>query len=381
MNKFLIKFYLLLAIFFLFLAPVKAVGAKEQKIVHIKANEIVAQNIYTFANEIIVDGSINGDLMAIAEKITINGKIEGDLIALAQEININGSIDGNVRIAGENFQLSSSIYRNLNVLAGNISLKESSRIFWDASLAGNNISARGKIDGSLKALAKNITISGEIGENADIRLRTDKKAVNSLNFSGAIINGNLNYRSNNLAEISSSSKITGEIRPQLIPMTKNNYVPKISWGGLIYKIISALIFGFLIIVFGRKHLDGLFKIIKTESKKLIMPALVMFFGSPLAAIIIFVSIIGIPLSLTIIALWLILQYLAKILIMIFGGQLLIKFFRKEKSFHIAWALVVGVIISYLLFSLPFIGGLLSLLASLAGLGALYLYVTNKSRSI
>lgn len=381
MKKFIIKFSLLLAIFFLVGLPAKAASQEERKMVWVKADEIVTTSIYALADEVIVDGSINGDLVTIAKKITVNGQIEGDLIAMAPEINVNGPIDGNIRIASENFNLNSPVSRNLNILATKINLGENSRVFWDAYLIGKNISVAGKIDGSLEAFAEKTIVSGEVGKNADIKLYGDKKESINLKLSGAVINGDLAYRSNIPAEVDSSSNIAGEIYPDLTQSNKSAYTQNVSWVKLTYKIISALIFGFLIIIFGKKHLDGLFNKIKSEPKKIIIPALIIFFITPLGVIISFITIIGIPLSLVLLVLWLILQYLARVLIMIFFGQLLIKFFKKEKSFHIAWALVLGVIISYLLFSLPLIGGLLSWLASLTGLGAIYLYVTNKPRSV
>lgn len=381
MKIFITKFCLLLAIFFLIGLPAQASSQEEQKIVWVKADEIVTTSIYTLADEVMVDGTINGDLVTIAKKITINGQIEGDLIALAPEIEVSGPINGNVRVATENFKLNSAISRNLNVLANKISLEENSRIFWDVYLVGKNISIAGKIDGSLKAFSEKTIISGEVGGNANVRSNTKQKDSANLKLSGAAINGDLSYRSSGPAEIDASSSITGEIYPNLVSPARNTPLPRVSWIRLVYKIISALIFGFLIIIFGRKHFDKLFAKITSQPKKLIIPAITLFFVTPLAIIVLLITIIGIPLSLVLLASWLTFQYLAKILIMIFCGQLLIKFFKKDKSFNIVWALVLGVVISYLLFSLPVIGPLLNLLASLAGLGAIYLYVTDKSRSV
>ena len=224
-------------------------------------------------------------------------------------------------------------------------------------------------------------LSGEVNNNVDVKLHANKKNPDSLQLIMFATGGDLNYRSTTPIKIDEASIISGQVRADLIQPPKTFLIPTFSWGMLIYKIISALIFGLLIILVGKKYLLGLEEKIKNNPKKLIIPSLIIFFGVPFASIILFITIIGIPLSLTIIALWLILQYLAKILIMMLGGQIIIKFFRKGKSFHIAWALVIGVIVSYLLFSLPFIGSLLSLLASLTGLGAIYLYVTDKPRRI
>lgn len=380
MKQFIIKFCLLLAIFSLSASSALASGEKSQKIIHIQASEIITTSIYALADEIIIDGTINGDLMAISKKITVNGQIDGDLIAISSETVVNGPIGGNIRVLGESVHLNSLVSRNITIAASKITLGESSRISWDAYLAGKNISTAGKIDGSLKALAIKADLSGEITGDAEINIITNEGS-NELNLSSVSIGGNLTYQATKNASIDALSNIKGEIYPNITTLKENKIPSQIAWGKMIYKIISAFIFGVLIIILGRKHLSGLFGKIVSDPQKLIVPGLMLFFGTPLIAIIIFITLIGIPLSLIIFLLWLVLQYLAKIIIIIFCGQWMIKLVIKEKPFNLIWALILGIIIAYLLFSIPVIGKLLSLLASLAGLGALYLYVNNKSRSL
>ena len=381
MKSYFIKFSLLLAVLFLTATPAQAKDDQVKNVLHVQANEIIARNIYTISDEIIIDGTINGDLVAIADEIIINGQLEGDLIAFSPKISINGTIGGNVRVIGVDFKLNSTISRNLTIFAEKINLTEDSRILWDAAMIGTSVSSSGKIDGSLNIISNQVLLSGEVNNNVDVKLHANKKNPDSLQLIMFATGGDLNYRSTTPIKIDEASIIGGQVRADLIQPPKTFLIPNFSWGMLIYKIISALIFGLLIILVGKKYLLGLEEKIKNNPKKLIIPSLIIFFGIPFASIILFITIIGIPLSLTIIALWLILQYLAKILIMMLGGQIIIKFFRKDRPFHIIWALVLGVIISYLLFSLPVIGGLLSVLASLAGLGGLYLYVTDKPRRI
>jgi len=378
MNKFVVAFSLLLAVIFLISTPAQASNNSDKKIVHIKAGEIITTNIYTLADEVIVDGVINGDLITIAKQITINGQIEGDLLALATEITINSPINGNVRVASEQFVLNSNIGRNLNVLATTITLEKNSLILWDAYLMGSNVSIKGKINGALQSFAEKNKISGEIGQDANVKVLGNKKNQNNLNLLGAIINGDLNYQSNNLAEIDQTSVIAGQINPQITTLNKKSVMPTPSLLKLIYNILSALIFGFLLILIGKKHIVGIFENLTKGFKKLVKPAIILLLLPPLGIIVLFITIIGIPVSLTMLALWLILQYLARVIIMIFLGQWIIKFFNKEKPVHIVWSLVLGVVISYLLFSFPFVGWPLKILASLAGLGAIYLYVKNKS---
>ena len=147
MKSYFIKFSLLLAVLFLTATPAQAKGDQVKNVLHVQANEIIARNIYTISDEIIIDGTINGDLVAIADEIIINGQLEGDLIAFSPKISINGTIGGNVRVIGVDFELNSTISRNLTIFAEKINLTEDSRILWDAAMIGTSVSSSGKIDG------------------------------------------------------------------------------------------------------------------------------------------------------------------------------------------------------------------------------------------
>lgn len=380
MKTFIIKFYLLLALFLPFSSPAQAAEDKDQKIIHIPSSEIVTTNIYALADEITIDGIINGDLIALSKKITINGQIDGDLIAISPEIIINGPIGGNVRVIGDNLSVNSLVSRNITATALKIALTEKSQTSWDVYLAGKEILVNGKIDGSLKALAEQINLSGEINGDVDVKIPT-KKEINGLRLDTTLIGGNLIYESPKIAEISDYSSIKGEVYSNLKPVKEGLRLNEASWIKIIYKIVTAFIFGLLIIILGRKHLVGIFDKITSNPKKIFIPGILLFFGAPLLSIILLITVIGIPLSLIVIISWTISIYLAKVLMMIFFGRLIIKFFLKEKPFNLIWALVLGVAIFYLLFSFPIIVGLISLIASLAGLGAMYLYVNNKPRGL
>ena len=101
------------------------------------------------------------------------------------------------------------------------------------------------------------------------------------------------------------------------------------------------------------------------------------FLTPLIAVVLFITIIGIPLSLILLALYLIAIYLGKILVgILIGRSLLNNYLPKQKDSFIL-AMIIGIIIAYLIFTLPIIGLFISLLAMLWGLGGIMLALKNK----
>ena len=66
-----------------------AVEVMQEETVTIAAGEVIADDLMVFANELVMDGTINGDLIAFVNKATINGTIDGDFMGAGQEIIIN----------------------------------------------------------------------------------------------------------------------------------------------------------------------------------------------------------------------------------------------------------------------------------------------------
>jgi cytoskeletal protein CcmA (bactofilin family) len=71
----------------------------------IGSDEEVGDDLYVFANEVVVDGTVRGHLVAFGSKITVNGTVEGDLIAAGQAVEIGGTVGDDSRIAGQTLLL------------------------------------------------------------------------------------------------------------------------------------------------------------------------------------------------------------------------------------------------------------------------------------
>jgi len=363
----------------LFLAPVyslKAAGAKSSETIYIPKEEIVSGNLYAAGGTITIDGTVSGDLIVAAQSIIVNGRVEGDIIAASQDITINGDVGGNIRIAGNSLTINGSVARNVNAFGANIVLGTDSQIGWDAYLVGSNLSVRGIIDGGLGGHAGQALITGKIGKNIDLKLTggTNQKLTVA---SGAIVNGDIKYTSATAASISSEASVAGSVR-QITPevKTKNNFWPWM-WGRL-FSIFAAIAVGLVLTTVCKKCLNKTVGLIEEKKARVLIPGLIFFFIVPPVALVLMFTIIGIPLALILGAIWLIAAYIAKILTAILLGKVLIEKILKKESLSLTWSMVPGVIVCWLLFSVPFVGWIFGLIAVWLGLGGLWLYATDKS---
>jgi len=373
------KIFLFLALLLIPFFALKAAGIKTGETVYIPKEEIVSGNLYVAGQSITIDGTIGGDLIAASQAITVNGRVEGDIIALSQDITVNGEVGGNIRIAGNTLTINGTVARNLNAFGANIVLGAESRIGWDAYIVGSNLSARGIIDGGLSGSAGQALITGKIGKNIDLKLNggTAQKLTVA---SGAIINGDINYTSKLAASISPGASIAGNVQQKTPEIKVNDHFWPWLWGRL-FAIFAAIAVGLVMTTIGKKCIYKVISLIEEKPVKSLLPGLLITFVLPPVALVLMFTVIGIPLALILGAVWLIAIYIAKILTAILLGDLLIKKILKKESLSLTWSLAPGVIICWLLFSIPFVGWIFGLIAIWLGLGGFWFYVTDKSGNL
>jgi cytoskeletal protein CcmA (bactofilin family) len=375
-NTKIFKILILSALFLLPLTAVRAADTKTGNSVYVAKDEIISGNLYAAGGTITVDGTISGDLIAAAQTINVNGRIEGDIIAAAQNLTINGDVGGNVRVAGNSVILNGKVSRNVNALGTNIIFGADSRIGWDAYLAGSNAEVRGIIDGGLSGQAGQVLISGKIGKDLNLKLTNGNLPQQLIIVPEAIINGNITYTAPNLANISDQAKIAGKIQQNTLATEESNIFLLWIWGKL-FTIFSALTVGLVLIFIGKNITTKILDKMEESPLKMLVPGLIIMFILPPIALVLIFTIIGIPLALIIASWWLIMTYVARIFTAILVGQLVIKKISKKKDWPLIYSLILGVVVCWLIFAIPFIGWLLALVAIWIGLGGIWSFMSQQ----
>lgn len=379
MKNLKLKIVLLLAIIILPTSGVLAANLEAGNNVYITKDQIISGNFYATGDTITVDGVINGDLISAAKTINVNGKIDGDIISVAQNINVNGEVGGNIRVAANSFNLNGTVSRNLNALANDLVLGPNSKIGWDALIMSVNTEIRGTIEGSLTGQIAQGLIAGKIGKNVNLYL-SDSSKQSLVVSSGTVIGGDLNYTSKNSANISDKATISGKVLQKDLPIKNINWAQIYLWANL-FAIFSALVVGLVLIFIGKNISEKILSKMEKTPTKLILPGLIISLILPPIAFLLLFTVIGIPLAMIIFAWWLIMTYIAKIFTAILVGHVLIKQFNKKDATPLLGSLVLGVVICWLLFTIPFVGWIFSLIAVWLGLGGIWSYASSQLRNI
>jgi cytoskeletal protein CcmA (bactofilin family) len=386
LKKFRKTFFLLgFALLLILPMSVSAFSSKTGDIVYVGKDEVVEGNLYAAGSSITVDGKVMGDVICAGQTININGTVEGDVICAAGTININGPINGSVRAAGDTININSAVARNVMAFGATIIIGSNGSVGWDMLTAGAVGEIRGKIGRDLHGALASAVISGEVAGNVklqiDDRIQKEKRGIiinekSRLNITDtAKIGGAVSYTAANDANISANASIGGEITkntPKARGDAKKDF--KALWGifGL-YSIFSALVIGLVLISLWRDEIKKITDKMIEKTGASIGWGIIVMLLTPIIAILLLITLIGIPLAGLLMLFWLIALCLSKIIVgILIGRQLLEKFWKKQKDSMI-WAMIIGIIITQIIFSIPLVGWLLCLAAAWWGLGGIYLF--------
>ena len=134
----------------------------------------------------------------------------GDVIAAGETVSIGGPVHDDVRAAGRTVQVGSPVGGHVVAAGAEVIIAADQRVEDWAWLAGNRIEMAGSVE-SLKAAGAMVAIAGEV--RGDAELAGERLEIGP----GAVIEGDLAWRSANEPQISKSAQIAGRIVRKPLP--------------------------------------------------------------------------------------------------------------------------------------------------------------------
>ena len=315
---------------------------------------------------------VNAKQFYANDKIKINEQQDYSVFAAGQEIDISSFIDGSTFVAGEDITITSS--QDIIFAAGeDIKIKDA--YAKDVFVAGMELEINNSQIRDLFAFAEDIEINSEISHNAYLgatKVVIDSKIMGNVYIAaeeiiikdGAKIMGTLEYPETAYIRISDDA---------IIENTKEFNVNEPDMGTSIQVMITdfinsyltILVTGIAFIILFRKQFDKLEKeelSFENVAKKVGLGFLLLI-AAPIVALILMFSIVGVPLSFMLLALYIMLIYIS---IIPSGYFIAYKLLHKNiKNDYLL--LAIGILGIKLLEFVPVIGFLVALISLCFGM--------------
>jgi len=405
---------------FSFLLAVAAVGGilqlplssqasifRHDSTVQVSNIEAINDDYYVYANRLMMDGVINGDLCAFCYKIDVRGEVGQTANLFAQGVKMEGKVNGSLRVFCQQATIDGYVARSAVLAAEDIEVGKNSVIERDLSAYGALVSLEGTVKGNVKASCGNFDLTGVIVGNAEIE--ADHITISP----PAVITGNLIYTSKNKAdiELDKGVTITGTTTWNL-PAQKEEeesgqhrgltaFVVRIS------SLLAAFIFGLVVARVFRPYAEESFNQLRTRFTTTIAAGLLgilvlvlcvivllvslgaMLAGyviiksglAPIGSLVMIFSILMVPVTSFATVTGAIVLYSGKILCGFALGHLIMSRARPGTALLGSSGLFVGLVILSLLFAIPYAGWVLYIAACVIGAGAILLGIKYCRKSI
>ncbi len=386
--------------------------------VTISREEVIDDDLYVFAQQVTVNGTIKGDLVVFGRQISINGSVDGDLIAAAQQVLINGKVSDDARIAGQVLTLQDSADIGDDLIAAGYSLEctKASHIGGEVKYAGYQSVFAGRADKKVELASANCELSGSFGN--DIEAVVEGGNYGAVGFFGAEfpavpmgltvtesadIAGNLNYRSAREAIISPESTIAGDVEHSQIDSGLAQ-PPTIADRAIAFakQFFALLLVGLLVVWIcpqwtgqvvnnvGRRPLASLGWGVLTLIAVIAGAILLLVATIAIAVLLGFVSLDNLipawlwlgalSTAVVIVGFWIFSAWVAKVIVSVWAGNRIINgpdWISRQRFF----ALALGVLIFGAISWIPAVGGVVSLVAMLMGIGSTAIWMFAKSEPL
>lgn len=195
-------------------APARAAETANSQIVIIRPGDVVADDLYAGAVRVLVQGQIEGDLIAFAaEEISIEGTVQGSVIALSPRVTIEGSVEGSVRAVTNNLTISGTVVGDVVTAAFDAELSPESVVDGEVLAWSWLLRSLGEV-GSITGTQRTLELAGHVGSDVDVSVG-QLRVIDRLE-----VVGDLGYRSGN--EASGLDRVdAGGVVVEMTPLPPN----------------------------------------------------------------------------------------------------------------------------------------------------------------
>jgi carbonic anhydrase/acetyltransferase-like protein (isoleucine patch superfamily) len=323
----------------------------------------VNDDVYVGGGSVMSAGAVTGDLYAGGGTVIVSGPVSQDLVVGGGTVTVLNSVGDDLRLGGGNLTVQGDVGDDVLIGGGQV-LVTGGRIGGDATIGAGVLRLESPVGGSAKLGGGDVYINTAIA--GSVTIDADKVTLGS----NAVIAGDLTYRSPNELVLEDGARVLGD----------TNYEPREAREGAAAKAAFfsfATVVGFLMLLAASLVLGLFFRRFSTD---LVVGAyerpfvelargFVFLIVAPVAAVILLISVIGVPLGLlalvgyvaTIIFSWL----LSPVLL----GSFVWKWVTKGE-YVVSWqSITVGVILFSLLSLIPIVGWLAEFVLVLMALGS------------
>ncbi|HXN24427.1 MAG TPA: hypothetical protein VOA41_16940 [Candidatus Dormibacteraeota bacterium] len=332
--------------------------------------EIIKNDLIVTGQRLRIDGTVEGDVISFSESLEVNGHVTGDLITFARTLRVNGRVDGNIRAIANNAIISGTVGKNILSVVEGLTLDSKGTVGGSVTVFCGSLSMDGNMGRDLLAYSGHAILNGIVGGSMKIR-GADLTIGPTAEIKGTALyeQGARSHK----PEVSPQAKFASPLEIKIV----EHHRPYDRPGWYIWKIIwmgAAFLLGLVLILLMPRFSSDVVSSTHRYGAALGI-GLVVWCGALFSAVIICVTVVGLALGISMLTFWLLVNYLAKIIVGAWLGEMILG--RSTDTGSLVARIAVGLPIVVAVMMVPAIGMLATFLVWIWGMGALSLTIYHR----
>ncbi len=351
-----------------FVAPhVGALGhvvANEKGEVKIDATQVIDSTAYMAGERVVVGGTIKGDLFCAGNDIVVNGTVEGDVLCAGTNLTIGGTVHGDVRAAGNVVTLKAQVGGSASLAGNTVTIDKGAIVQRDITGGASTLNLDGTVKRDMLLGTGVMNFGGTVGRDVHA-------SISSLSVRNeAKVGGNFIYQSEKQQNL-----------PAGVVAGQTNFTERTdqtaadgSWiKATLWTIVSFIVLALGVTLLVPKYLHEA----SSVSVRTVMLAFLVGFAAllllPFASILVMATIVGIPLGMVGMLVWLIMACVSSVFTAYYIGGLILR----KRATNALLVVLVGALVVGLLMLIPGINVLVFIITLCVGMGLQAMHIRHQ----
>lgn len=356
-------------------------------------SERVYGDLYVAGGEVTINAPVDGDLIVAGGSVYVNDSVRQDILVGAGTIALNGVCGDDVRSAGGTITLSGQVLGDLVTAGGTIRVERNGRVEGNMVSAGGRITVDGVVNGSLRNASGELVLNGQVAK--EVTTRGGKLVVNGPVGGSAVLAANS-------IELGPAAVFSGDVRywneregldfgnalkggratfDSSLELDEGrwHYLGFASFLMVLWYLGTALVMIVLIEYLFSRTFSSAANSVKNATLKSVGLGFLFLVGTPIAVVLLLVTVIGIPVGILLLAGYVVLLVLATIMVALIAANWI-----NNTYYESAWGMGKIIIAAFVIFIFlklatltPVVGPLIMLLLVAMAFGGILLNIRWK----
>ncbi len=332
----------------------------------LSSGQTVDGNLYAGGGDVMVAGTVQGDVFLAGGTVTMSGTVQKDLMMAGGTLTMNGTVQEDMRIAGGTVIVTGSANGDVMIFGGQVTITKDAKLSKNIYVTGGQVTIDGLLDGSLHANGGTVVINGTV--NGTVFAQSDHLEYGA----SAKIQGDSNYLGPQDQIVADGASIQGQ--KHFTKQQKSEHANRLPFLEVwwLMKIGMLMLSAFVLLRLLTRQTTSFVQSAMTTFHKELLRGFIILFIAPIAIFFALLTLIGIPIALFAISIYIAFLILAGVLTNVLAGSLLYKYAFKKNEMTVSWqTIVVGVVVFQIIKLIPIVGWIVAACLFLVSLGTVW----------